>query len=235
MTENKGTNVFHIPGFPRYKEKAAYFDANVNAPWASPDYGPEEIAKLGRLFEHTGPLAGFRVLEPGCGTGRLTHILSDLVGPSGKVVALDISPFMAEAARSKTHQCSNVEVHLAAVETFPLLAKAYDLILCHQVFPHFEDKAYALKRLVSSLKPGGKLVVFHFIPLAEINDFHRKRGTAVEKDTMPDGAEMNRLFNEAGLAIAFIRDDSLGYFLSSRVRLTTSAPSTSGWSQRLLP
>jgi SAM-dependent methyltransferase len=221
MTEKKGTDVFHVSGFPRYKEKAAYFDANVNASWASPEYGPEEMAKLDRLFEHTGPLAGFAVLEPGCGTGRLTQILSHLVGPSGKVVALEISSVMAEAARSKTSLRLNVEIHLAALETFPLPAKAYDLILCHQVFPHFEDKGYVLKRLASSLKPGGNLVVFHFISLAEINDFHRKRGTAVEHDMMPDEGEMNRLFSEAGLEIDFIRDDSLGYFLSSRLRFDT--------------
>jgi ubiquinone/menaquinone biosynthesis C-methylase UbiE len=134
------------------------------------------------------------------------------------VVALDISSVLTEVARSRTRQCSNVETHLAAVETFPLQTKAYDLILCHQVFPHFEDKGYALKCLVSSLKPDGKLVVFHFMPRTKINDFHRKKGTVVEKDTMPDDGEMSRLFNEAGLEISFIRDDSMGYFLSSRLR-----------------
>lgn len=228
MTENKITNAFQVPGFPRYKEKAAYFDANVNASWASPEYGPEEMGKLDRLFEHTGPLTGFAVLEPGCGTGRLTQILSDLVGASGKVVALDISSVMVEAARSKTGQRSNVEIHVAAVETFPLPANAYDLILCHQVFPHFEEKGYALKRLVSSLKPDGKLVVFHFISLEEINDFHRKRGTAVEKDIIPNETEMNQLFNEAGLEISFIRNDSLGYFLSSRLRFDTRPARSTG-------
>ncbi len=216
MTDEKGPDVFPVPASFRYEEKAAYFDANVSAPWASPDYGPEEMTKLGRLFEHTGPLTGFAVLEPGCGTGRLTRILSDLVGSSGRVVALDISSVMAEVARGKTRQRSNVEIHLSSVETFPLPAKAYDLILCHQVFPHFENKGYVLRRLVSSLKPSGKFIVFHFISMMKINDVHRKRGTAVEKDTMPDEAEMNRLFNEAGLEIVFISDDSLGYFLSSR-------------------
>jgi len=65
-----------------YEAKAAYFDASVKAPWAAAEYGPEEITKLDRLVAHIGPLRGLKVLEPGCGTGRLTEILSDLPCPS---------------------------------------------------------------------------------------------------------------------------------------------------------
>jgi SAM-dependent methyltransferase len=94
----------------------------------------------------------------------------------------------------------------------------YDLILCHQVFPHFEDKREVLKTLASALKPGGRVVVIHFINLDEINDRHRKAGTAVEMDMMPGQDEMKCLFNETGLEIEFILDDHLGYFLSASLK-----------------
>jgi ubiquinone/menaquinone biosynthesis C-methylase UbiE len=198
-----------------YEAKAAYFNANVEAPWAAAEYGPEETAKLDRVFAHIGPLRGLKVLEPGCGTGRLTEILSDHVGPMGVVVALDISPMMVKAARSRTAARENVEIHLGAVENFPMENEEYDLIVCHQVFPHFEDKKNVLTSLSRALKPEGRFIVFHFISFDEINDRHRKAGTAVQMDMMPEEDEMKRLFYEAGLDIECVFDDHQGYFLSA--------------------
>ena len=157
-------------------------------------------------------------LEPGCGTGRLTEVLSDRVGEKGSVTALDISPLMVEEARRRNATRDNIEIHLGPLEDFPLEENGYDLILCHQVFPHFEDKKRALKILYGALKSEGKLIVIHFINLGAINDRHRKAGTAVEKDMMPGEDEMHRLFSEAGLQITFILDDRLGYFLSASRR-----------------
>ncbi|MFH1488602.1 MAG: class I SAM-dependent methyltransferase [Pseudomonadota bacterium] len=198
-----------------YKAKVNYFDENVDAAWAAAEYGPDEMDKLARLFEHTGSLRGFKILEPGCGTGRLTAILSDRVGKDGSVVALDISPKMVDKAKAGTAARDNVEIHLSPMEAFPLERDTYDLILCHQVFPHFEDKDKVLTSLLRSLKPEGRLIVIHFINFEEINDRHRKAGTAVEMDQMPGENEMRLFFGNAGLHISFIVDDDLGYFLSA--------------------
>jgi len=198
-----------------YSVKAAYFDENVGVPWAATEYGPDEMDKLYRLFQHTGPLRGLKVLEPGCGTGRLTEILSDHIGEDGSVVALDISPRMIDEARRRTAKRGNVGIHLSAIEDFPLEKNSYDLILCHQVFPHFEDKRKVLTMLSRALKMDSRLIVIHFIDFKKINDLHRKAGTAVEADMMPEEMEMRRLFDDAGLDIGFILDDHLGYFLSA--------------------
>ena len=61
-----------------YALKSTFFDAQVDAPWASTPYGPGENAKLERLFSMLGPLAGRTLLEPGCGTGRLTLALASV-------------------------------------------------------------------------------------------------------------------------------------------------------------
>jgi ubiquinone/menaquinone biosynthesis C-methylase UbiE len=201
-----------------YRVKAAYFDENVGAPWAATKYGPDEMDKLDRLFRHTGLLGGLKILEPGCGTGRLTEILSDHVGEEGSVVALDISPRMIGEARLRTAKRGNVEIHLCAIEDFPLEENSYDLILCHQVFPHFQDKKRVLEMLSRALKMDSRLIVIHFINFEEINELHRKAGTAVEADMMPGEMEMRRLFDDAGLDVGFILDDHLGYFLSASRR-----------------
>jgi len=198
-----------------YRVKASYFDENVGAPWAAAEYGPDEMDKLDRLFQHTSPLRGLKILEPGCGTGRLTEILSDHVGEDGSVVALDISPKMIDEARRRTAKRRNVEIHLSTVENFPLEKNSYDFILCHQVFPHFEDKRKVLTMLSRALKMNRRLIVTHFIDFEKINDLHRKAGTAVEADMMPGQMEMRRLFDDAGLDVGFILNDHLGYFLSA--------------------
>ena len=197
------------------RRKAAYFDSQIEAPWANAEFGPDEKAKLDRLFSEVEVGEGARVLEPGCGTGRLTEILAGRVGPRGRVVALDISPKMVEAALRRVARFQNTEVHLAAVEEFPLQGGSFDVVMCHQVFPHFDDKERALEILVRTLKPGGKLVVFHFINFSQINDRHRKACTAVEDDMMPSPEKMECLFDAAGLTVHGLRDDEYGYLLTA--------------------
>ena len=199
-----------------YQEKIKYFDAQVQAPWAFPEYGEEEWKKLNRLFQYTGSLSGLKVLEPGCGTGRLTQVLAERVGAEGQVVALDISAKMVEAARNRLAAHENVVIHLSAIENLSLEKDNFDLILCHQVFPHFEDKGRVLNLMTGGLKRKGKLIVFHFIDFARINDRHRKAGTAVEHDMMPSRETMESLFREAGLKIDLLVNDDLGYFLGAR-------------------
>ena len=198
-----------------YREKASYFDDHVASPWASDPYGPSEMAKLDRLFKQTGDLLGLRVLEPGCGTGRLTEILAEKVGESGHVVALDISARMVEFARKRVGGKKNVEVHQKKLEDFLLSERGFDLVLCHQVFPHLEDKAEALAMMRRALKSGGQLIIFHFIPFKEINDRHRKAGTAVENDLMPSTEEMEKLLSDAGFKIRLWEDDDQGYFVQA--------------------
>jgi len=196
-----------------YREKASYFDDQVGSPWASDPYCPSEMAKLDRLFKQTGALKGLWLFEPGCGTGRLTEILAEKVGDSGRVVALDISARMVELARRRMSGKKNVEVHQQTIEDFPLKEGSFDLVLCHQVFPHLEDKAKALAKMGRALKPGGQLIIFHFIGFKEINNRHRKAGTAVENDLMPGAEEMGKLLSDAGLEIRLWQDDDQGYFL----------------------
>ena len=198
------------------RNKAAFFDEQVSAPWAADEYGADEEPKVARLFS-LGELAlGQRVLEPGCGTGRLTKLLGELVGRRGRVVAMDISRAMFEACRLRVARLPQVEVHHAALEDLPATSGGYQRIVCHQVFPHFDDQAAATARMAELLEPGGLLLVVHFISQAEVNDLHRKAGTAVERDLLPSPGDMRNLMREAGLTPLALVDDELGYFFKAR-------------------
>lgn len=110
----------------------------------------------------------------------------------------------------------DVLVHQVALEDYRDSGKGFDRIVCHQVFPHFDDKRLAVRRLPELLNPEGLVIVVHFINVAEINDVHRKAGTIVERDLMPPFDEMSQLFRRAGLAIDRFADDAFGYILRAR-------------------
>jgi demethylmenaquinone methyltransferase/2-methoxy-6-polyprenyl-1,4-benzoquinol methylase len=200
-----------------YAIKSTFFDDKAQKDWAAGAYGPDERRKLDRLFALTGPLAGLRLLEPGCGTGRLTELLARQVGILGHVVAVDISPCMVDQTRLKLSGCENVEIHLGPMEEEIGFEHYFDLVICHQVFPHFEDQTNALIKISSMLKPGGRLVISHFISSAEINDVHSKAGSAVAHDLMPPPETMQRMFEQCGFLIEDCLDDSEGYLLKARL------------------
>jgi demethylmenaquinone methyltransferase/2-methoxy-6-polyprenyl-1,4-benzoquinol methylase len=201
-----------------YTAKAVFFDGQVRAEWAAEAYGAGEQPKLARLFDALDPLAGVRLLEPGCGTGRLTELLAREVGPKGLVVATDISPRMVAETRARLVNCHWASIHLGPAEALSGYEEAFDCVICHQVFPHFEDKSNTLDKLTRMLKPDGRLVISHFISSAEINDVHRKAGTAVEKDLMPPPETLRRWCSQCRLSIDRWEDDAEGYLLCAMKR-----------------
>lgn len=198
------------------RDKALFFDGQAGEPWAAEEYGDEEAPKLARLVKEAGLGPGQRVLEPGCGTGRLSEVLARAVGPAGSVLALDISPAMAEACQRRVAALPQVDVRCTGLEELDEKPGSFDAAICHQVFPHFDDQPQALRRLHSLLRPGSALLVVHFISRAEINDTHRKAGTVVEGDLLPEPAVMRLMMEEAGFSLEMLADDDLGYFLRAR-------------------
>ncbi|KIX12233.1 class I SAM-dependent methyltransferase [Dethiosulfatarculus sandiegensis] len=196
------------------QEKAHFFDQNVNEAWAAHEYGPKEAPKIKRLLAESCFKKGLRVLEPGCGTGRLTRVMAKVVGNKGMVTALDISQGMAQACKDRNSDLENVEVHQACVEDFSHSSPPlFDRIICHQVFPHFDDQELACRAMSGMLKPGGILAVIHFEKSGFINDVHRKAGTVVEKDLIPEQAEMEKLLASHNLITDLLVEDKLGYYL----------------------
>lgn len=197
-------------------EQALFFDSQVDTSWADAPYGRDEAPKLERLARFCGSLAGRTVLEPGCGTGRLTQWLANAVGPRGFVHACDISRLMVHKAFERTCRLSQVRVSHAAMENLDLGQDSVDLVVCHQVFPHFADKSGALAYITNVLRPGGALLIVHFECRRIINDVHRKAGTAVEKDLLPDRGLIEEMLDAAGLGIRYYSDHSrLGYLLKA--------------------
>ena len=196
--------------------KAAFFDRMAAASWARDPFGAEDQPKIDRLLVAAGLRPGMRVLEPGCGTGRLTEILAHTVGPSGRVVALDISAAMVRTCRARVEALQQADVLHAAIEEYAGGPQTFDIAVCHQVFPHFDDGPAALAAIVRALTPGGRLLVVHFASAAVINERHRTAMAPIQQDRLPAPAEMRRLLTAAGLTVDWCTDDPLGYLVRGR-------------------
>jgi trans-aconitate 2-methyltransferase len=98
-----------------------------------------------------------RVLDAGCGSGRLTEELLRKL-PGGEVVALDFSPKMLEQARLRLARFGGrVEFVHASLQEFELANKV-DGIFSNAVFHWVPDHAAMFRSLHRALKPGGWLV-----------------------------------------------------------------------------
>jgi demethylmenaquinone methyltransferase/2-methoxy-6-polyprenyl-1,4-benzoquinol methylase len=195
------------------RAKAAYFDTQATAPWAVDPFPEKDRPKIARLLTAAEIQPGMHVLEPGCGTGRLTTILAEAVGPYGGVLALDISAAMAQACRDRIGERTNVRVVQAAIEDYAVETDHFDVVVCHQVVPHFDDPPAAFATIMCGLKPGGRLVVVHFAPAAVINAIHRTAAPPIQQDHLPPPERMRALLMEARLVVDWCTEDALGYLV----------------------
>jgi trans-aconitate 2-methyltransferase len=98
-----------------------------------------------------------RVLDAGCGTGKVTAMLLERL-PRGRVVALDGSPSMIEEARKRFAGDARVELVTADLAKPLPLAPAVDAILSTATFHWITDHAALFRNLGAVLRPGGRLV-----------------------------------------------------------------------------
>jgi trans-aconitate 2-methyltransferase len=99
-----------------------------------------------------------RVLDAGCGTGRVTERLAERL-PAGQVVALDASPAMIAEARRRLARFGDRITYLVADLGQPLpLSEPVDAILSTATFHWVADHAALFRNLAAVLRPGGRLV-----------------------------------------------------------------------------
>lgn len=110
------------------------------------------------LVETAGVRAGGRALDVACGTGAVTRLLAERVGPEGKVVGLDINPGMLAVARIAA-PLPNIEWLEGSAVSMTLPDAAFDTVVCQQGLQFFPDKPAALSEMRRVLKPGGRLAL----------------------------------------------------------------------------
>ena len=150
----------------------AHPDQRTGRPWAEDLGYPDELANvpeaavqsfagvanpfsLGRLQP------GERVLDLGSGAGTDSLVAAQMVGPSGRVTGIDMTPEMLNQARqgAETMGASNVEFVEGEVENLPFANESFDVVISNGVIDLVPDKDAVFRELFRVLEPGGRIQI----------------------------------------------------------------------------
>jgi ubiquinone/menaquinone biosynthesis C-methylase UbiE len=110
-----------------------------------------------RLVERLGVERGLRVLDVGCGTGRLAHWIAARVGPTGSAIGIDPVAQRVDVARARG---GTATFELGQAEDLGAFAdSSFDVVCMSSVLHWVSDKARALAEAHRVLRPGGRLGV----------------------------------------------------------------------------
>jgi ubiquinone/menaquinone biosynthesis C-methylase UbiE len=108
--------------------------------------------------------SGIRVLEPGPGMGFFTLPVAQMIGESGRVIAVDIQPKMLSSLRRRATKAvvsQRVETRLAKPDSLGIedLAGSIDLVLAIAVVHEMPSAETFFREAAASLKAGGRLLL----------------------------------------------------------------------------
>lgn len=107
---------------------------------------------------------GMKIADIGAGTGLFTRMFSPLVGPKGRVYAVDISDEFVDHVKETAKQegLKNVVGVVCSPVSTNLPEHSIDLAFICDTYHHFEFPQRTLTSIHSALKPGGALVLIDF-------------------------------------------------------------------------
>ena len=152
------------------------------------------------MLQALGVKPGQTVCDMGCGNGFYTLQLARLVGPRGRVYAVDIQPEMLQmlARNAAEARLANIRPVLGTPIDPRLPAGAIDMMLCVDVYHEFSHPEAMLGKIKESLAPDGQLVLVEFRgedPAVPIKPLHKMTKAQVRAELEPAGFEMVREFD----------------------------------------
>jgi SAM-dependent methyltransferase len=121
-----------------------YLVPAIFAPWAAD------------LLDVVAPQPGEQILDVACGTGILTRLVVERVGPRGRIVGLDVNPGMLAVARTVS-QPAPIEWQEASAVALPFEHGVFDVVVCQQGLQFFPDRPAAVREMHRVLTPGGRV------------------------------------------------------------------------------
>jgi SAM-dependent methyltransferase len=130
------------------------------------------MAGTGNPFALGEIVAGQRVVDCGSGAGADALIAARLVGPTGRVIGVDMTPEMLAKARASAAEArlTNVEFREGVLERLPVATGWADVVISNGVLNLVPDKAGALAEMHRVLRPGGRLQLADIVLERSVSD-----------------------------------------------------------------
>lgn len=137
-----------------------------------PEGSIASFAGTGNPFSLGVLRAGERVVDVGSGAGIDSLIAGNMVGPSGRVIGVDMTPAMLEKARASAAAIGarHVEFREGFGEALPVEDGWADVIISNGVLNLFPDKYAALREMARVLKPTGRLQIGDILVQKAVGD-----------------------------------------------------------------
>jgi precorrin-6B methylase 2/cytochrome c553 len=140
------------------------------------------------------------IADIGAGTGYFTWRLARRVGPTGKVIAVDIKQRMLDLAADmvKQHGLVNVDFVLGRDADPRLPPRSLDLVFIAHSYHEFAEPERIMEAISRSLKPTGRLVVVEYAKestLAPAAPLHKMSFDEIRQEIEPMGFELERILD----------------------------------------
>jgi len=191
------------------------FFSGLAASWDEQHSRPEEVERLRRFAVHFRLRPGARVLDVGCGSGRLVPLILEAVGAGGSLVELDFAPGMVDLARRKTGD-PRVTVRVGDAHDLPFPDSDFDTVIALALLPHLDNRGKALREFRRVLKPGGLLIIAHQLGREALDRLHGDSSEPVRRDRLPEKGVLARLLDAAGYSAVEIVDEPDRYLAWAR-------------------
>lgn len=136
----------------------------------------ESFAGTGNPFAMGALAAGERVVDVGSGGGIDSLIAARMVGPTGEVVGIDMTPAMLARARAAAAESGldNVEFREAYMEELPVPDGWADVVISNGVLNLTPDKQRAMREMFRVLRSGGRLQIGDILVNREVPEGAKK-------------------------------------------------------------
>ena len=170
------------------------------APWLIRETREQEEHPR-KLLQALNLQPGQTVADIGCGNGFYTLRMAEIVGATGKALAVDIQPEMLEmlGARAREAGISNVEPILGAPGDPKLPESAVDLILLVDVYHEFSYPERMLQAMRAALRPGGRIAIAEYRmedPDVPIKLLHKMTEKQVVKEFNANGFKLAESYDD---------------------------------------
>jgi arsenite methyltransferase len=177
-----------------------------------------------RLVDLAALPPGAQVLDVATGTGWAALAAAQHVGPTGRVLGVDLAPELLERARQKvaTTGLTHVEFRAGDAQRLDLGDQAFDVVLCASALFFVPDMLAALREWHRVLKPGGQVGFSGFGPTfgqpmrdlwaARLRQYGVSLPTGSQDHRLAEPETCRRLLHEAGFVQTEVQSEQLGYY-----------------------